>query len=537
MDNNKNTILSHRGYSVPLKELTPTELAKYKRELTIVPYVEKQEYQNSVEPIEIYQCTSLRFYGPKYWGLNTFGPAKQDKLAESQPDRISNLCKFQGEPRPHQLPVIEKTLEELKSDRGGILALSCGFGKTAIALYISWKIGYKTLVVSHTTTLMQQWVERIKQFIPQARIGIIQQAKADITNKDIVIASLKTLALKDFPKGFFDSFGLVVWDEVHLMATQLFSNAFPKCATKYAIGLSATPYRKDKCDVIFQNYIGPVIFVSKRDKDDAIKAQCITMILPDKELDNLIKYNFKGEILYTSSVVNVVNHPKRTDRIVDLITQHALQGRKILVLSEYVKHLKDTFAKLKTKHETIIEKNITLLKQQIITKIPKDIINIIFRLYSKNISLFTFGLYVGEMKNEDRKISEDKDIILGTYKLASVGMDIPKLNTLIMASPRKDIEQSVGRILRKDTKSGAQNPLIIEIIDNHGIFANQARLRKEFYKEYGYNIENMKMNVTTGEIIQKKQTKLTNSKQIKCMDLSSFVCDNNNNDNGFLFSD
>jgi superfamily II DNA or RNA helicase len=97
----------------------------------------------------------------------------------------------------------------------------------------------------------------------------------------------------------------------------------------------------------------------------------------------------------------------------------------------------------------------------------------------------TCGLYIGEMKNADRKVSEAKDVILGTFKLASVGMDIPSLNTLLLASPRKEIEQSVGRILRKDHEV---HPLIIDIIDNHNVFKSQARERKKFYKTYGYTV-------------------------------------------------
>lgn len=78
----------------------------------------------------------------------------------------------------------------------------------------------------------------------------MQQAKADIEGKDFIIMSVKTVALREYPKGCFDRIGMVIWDEIHLMCTQLFSAAFPKLATKYSIGLSATPYRKDRCDLV-----------------------------------------------------------------------------------------------------------------------------------------------------------------------------------------------------------------------------------------------------------------------------------------------
>ncbi len=72
----------------------------------------------------------------------------------------------------------------------------------------------------------------------------------------------------------------------------------------------------------------------------------------------------------------------------------------------------------------------------ILRYLPKDIGKYIASLIMTPV---TCGLYIGEMKNDQRKVSEEKDIILGTYKLASIGMDIPSLNCLVFASPRKDI--------------------------------------------------------------------------------------------------
>jgi superfamily II DNA or RNA helicase len=127
----------------------------------------------------------------------------------------------------------------------------------------------------------------------------------------------------------------------------------------------------------------------------------------------------------------------------------------------------------------------------------------------------TIGLYIGEMKNEQRKISEEKDIILGTYKLASVGMDIPALNTLVMASPRKEIEQSVGRILRKQKSEAGFSPLIYDIIDNHGVFKSQARERKKFYGQYGYTVVHLQM-LCDGTILSKRTVKGKDGTEGEC---------------------
>lgn len=138
---------------------------------------------------------------------------------------------------------------------------------------IACSLKIKTLVVCHTTSLMRQWKERILEFVPKAKIGIVQQSNTEIDGKDFIIASLSSVAQKEYPKNTFKSVGLVVWDEIHLMCTNLFSNAFTKLTTKYAIGLSATPHRKDKCEVIFEYHIGPILYTLKREKDDDIVAR------------------------------------------------------------------------------------------------------------------------------------------------------------------------------------------------------------------------------------------------------------------------
>ena len=88
------------------------------------------------------------------------------------------------------------------------------------------------------------------------------------------------------------------------------------------------------------------------------------------------------------------------------------------------------------------------------------------------------------MKQVDLKISETKQIIIATYSMASEGLDIKTLTTLVLATPKTDIEQAVGRILRvKDN-----NPLIIDIIDQHDIFKKQWAKRRAFYQKNNYKI-------------------------------------------------
>jgi superfamily II DNA or RNA helicase len=88
------------------------------------------------------------------------------------------------------------------------------------------------------------------------------------------------------------------------------------------------------------------------------------------------------------------------------------------------------------------------------------------------------------MKEAALKLSESKKVIIATYAMASEGLDIKTLTTLIMASPKTDVCQSVGRILR--VKHAA--PLVIDIIDPQDVFRSQWLKRQTYYIKQKYRI-------------------------------------------------
>ena len=98
--------------------------------------------------------------------------------------------------------------------------------------------------------------------------------------------------------------------------------------------------------------------------------------------------------------------------------------------------------------------------------------------------LASVGYYVGGMKQTDLQATESKDIVLATYAMAAEALDIKSLSTLIMVTPKTDIIQSVGRILRVKH----ENPIVVDIVDAHDVFQNQWTQRKRFYKKCNYKI-------------------------------------------------
>jgi superfamily II DNA or RNA helicase len=99
-------------------------------------------------------------------------------------------------------------------------------------------------------------------------------------------------------------------------------------------------------------------------------------------------------------------------------------------------------------------------------------------------NIASVGYYVGGMKEAALKESESKKVIIATYSMAAEGLDIKTLTTLIMATPKTDIEQSVGRILRE--RHGT--PVVVDVIDKHDLFQKQWAKRKAFYRKQNYKI-------------------------------------------------
>ena len=92
------------------------------------------------------------------------------------------------------------------------------------------------------------------------------------------------------------------------------------------------------------------------------------------------------------------------------------------------------------------------------------------------------------MKQSALQATETKHIVLATYAMAAEALDIKSLNTLVMVSPKTDIVQSVGRILR----TSGEGKIIVDIIDPHDVFQNQWKKRKTFYNKSEYQIRMVK---------------------------------------------
>jgi len=204
---NYSTYLGEKGYSIFKECLSVDEQHYIRNELTMKPHIPKSPIQPT--PFPIYLESPLKLYIPRYFGIETYGPP--ERILIKPGDNIN--VEFAGDLRPYQNAIVDKYIKHVSASGGGLLDVDPGKGKTVMALNIISKLQKSTLVIVHKSFLLNQWIERIQQFLPGARVGRIQGQIIDTQDKDIVIGMLQSLSMKEYPKDTFQQFGLAIYDE------------------------------------------------------------------------------------------------------------------------------------------------------------------------------------------------------------------------------------------------------------------------------------------------------------------------------------
>jgi superfamily II DNA or RNA helicase len=405
------------------------EALALKKELTVRPsnsYLEKSGIW--VKSYPVYRETKTDIIIPTAFGIKKF-----DEYCIKYPRiKYTDIPNCTATPRPHQLEALEclnKIFEEPVG--GGILNLMTGYGKTFTTIKLISMKKLKTIVVLNKIELMNQWKTELERFIPGIKIGYIQGKTYDVENKHVVLSMLQTVSQKqELTVNHFSDFSLLVIDEVHHISSEVFSNLFWKCNPRYKLGLSATLERADKLEKVFYWHLGDVLYsnVGKSKK---------------QQTEIVYKEYKSGKFTTEESMARLINmiceDTNRTEMIAETVNNIAEdKQRKILVLSDRIQHLQN-----------------------------------LRRLINNS------SLYIGGMKNEELKISKSSQVLLATYHMCSEGFDFPELNTLILATPRSNIIQTIGRIYRKHHDI---TPLIVDVIDTSIYqFKNQANKRKKCY--------------------------------------------------------
>jgi superfamily II DNA or RNA helicase len=345
-------------------------------------------------------------------------------------------------------PEFTFTLRQSQQDIYNAVEDSCiinahpSWGKTFTGLAIASKLGQKTLVVTHTVNLRNQWareVEKVTGYTP----GIIGSGNLDIDNP-IVIGNTQTL-YRNIPL-IKKEFGTLILDEMHHVSAPSFSRIVDTNFARYKIGLSATLQRKDGKHVVFRDYFGDTIYKPPKEN----------MMTPSVDIIRTnIKFQDGAKTPWANRVTNLTSGEEYRHLVSILAATYAAKGYKVLVVA-------DRTAFLKTCAELVGDKAVCV---------------------------------VGEVDQSDRDRLQDqilhgeKQVLFGTQAIYSEGISIDSLSCLILATPLNNdplLEQLVGRICR--VMEGKLNPIVVDLHLLGNTARRQASARMGFYMRQGYHI-------------------------------------------------
>lgn len=377
------------------------------------------------------------------------------------PDTDTLPWKFTGTLRDEQVPAFAAIQHQLIYRKDGILILGCGKGKTVLAAAAFGWQRRPALAIVTQLFIGEQWRKALLQFtdIPEERIGWIGDGSSE-WDRDFVIATIQTLAQKDFPWKFYRRFGMVFYDECHRLGARHFSKVAPMF-TGQRMGLTATLQRSDKMEQLFMLHLGRVFYEDR-------KQQLIPRIYFRR---TNAKKNVKGFRWRSPNlnIAKVISHLSKMDYrqewIIELFADALSKQRKVLFLSERKSEL------------------VALHKQ----------------LKGRGIRS---GICVGSLNGKTlsqatRAKALRQPITLATSQLVKEGLDKREIDTLIIGYPQSSegfTEQSAGRILRLDDE---KRPPVVVVLVDAGVydthpedmpFVTKARRMEQTFRKLGYTI-------------------------------------------------
>lgn len=439
------------GIYIPLENITNKQKQLIQEKLTFT--VKKQSFgfkKNSNKIIRLYyesnneKTTFLTV--PKFFR----SPFKLKIIWDSLKignETVKNInINFKGELKPNQKKVVNQSFDKLYDDLNMLYCLPCGFGKTVLSVYLLSKLKVKTFIFVHTDNILNQWVDSLLKFtdLIKEEIGIINGKNKKISeNHKVVIGMVQTVMQNNFDESIIPpDIGLLICDECHHLGAEKFNKVIEKVPSKWYISLSATPKRQDGAENVYKTCLGYNVYEATAEFKDKINVYVKEYKFSDEFkqkyksiLDGLVQTN------YSKILTKISEDYERNIGIIKLVDELIMRERKIILISQRINQLNFFYDKL---------------------------------IYGSKIN----NVKVCRIYNNFNEEFKDHNVLLASYSKANEGLDVPNLDTLILACPVSNIQQCCGRITRGETG------IIREIYDiNDDIMAGSFYKRKKYYSK------------------------------------------------------
>jgi superfamily II DNA or RNA helicase len=362
--------------------------------------------------------------------------------------------KFNGEPRSFQADLFkrwQKSKEQGYSD--WIIRAQMGSGKSFMSLQIAAELGLPFLVIVPLERLMGQWAEHITRFlgIPNGRIGRVQGDTCDYQSNPCCVGMIHSICKDKYPEAFKNKFGLIIYDEMHQLGADTFSEVGAMFPAYYRLGLTGTLTRGDGRENAFYYHLGKNILRAQGEKQPRPRV----FVYKYKKSSGRIPSWATRKVQRRARIIsNIAANQERNYLVADFANKLMEKGLRTLIVSERIQQLREIDLILKRK-------------------------------YWRGDT----GLYIAETRNDIKQyLLEKAQGILATAKIIDIGVDVPDLRGLVLATPKADARQVIGRIRRKC--DSAPDPVLVDIHDTaYNDAIGWSKKRMKYYQDEKFPVK------------------------------------------------
>ena len=376
----------------------------------------------------------------------------------------------------------EKGGGALLDSTGLLLEAPCGAGKTILGIYISLLRGKQTMVLVPTYYLAKQWAQRIAESTNATSI-ILKSTDTKIpTDIDFTIVVMDLFSCRVLPQELVNNIGHVILDEAHRVGAETYLPILDEIPAKFRTALTATFRRKDNVHRILAYHFGLHLYMPSRFPKPmaygvytgvSIKGIVSKNRPHDKFLQFLDEQEYpyhetKGAIELSPSeslfkkaedLLSSRQIPKSTFREISMCLKKANEMQYATIDS----YLNDHAGRRKMAI-SLIRKCLEAGRTVLFLSKRKDTLKTLATIFAEYKPVVIVSETNTRTPKEEEYLQNKCHLILGVTQLAKEGLDIDRLDTLIIHLPMADTEQAIGRISR--IKEGKKPPIAFYLLDN-----------------------------------------------------------------------
>lgn len=387
--------------------------------------------------------------------------------------------------RDYQQKFWENNSHCLDESTGILFEAGCGSGKTIMAIYFSALRGKQTLVLVPTYYLAKQWKQRIEE-ATDATCVILSSKDTEVpTDRDFTIVVMELFTCRHLPKDLIQNTGHVILDEAHRVGADTYLPILDEIPAKYRTALTATFRRADGVHRVLKYHFGKHLKMENR-----FPRPLVYGVRTGVEVRGVLSKNRKHSNLL--AFLDSINHPyHETESAIEFSPtkelRDTLEGKyKVGSITKTAYHeVASCLSKASEMSYSVVESYLDSHSGRRKTAIRViqeclDAGRTVLFLSKRKATLKALHKYFAKYKpmlivSETNERSDEDEVylqntcplIFGVTQLAKEGLDIDRLDTLIIHLPMKDTEQAIGRISR--LCEGKKFPIGLYLLDDSPI--------------------------------------------------------------------